>query len=396
MKRVVPIAIALCLVAALAYAFWPQPLPVDLAPVVRGPLEVTVDEEGKTRIKDRYVVSAPLAGRLRRIELREGDPIEAGKTLIAMIEPGDPTLLDARSLAEAEARVRAAEASLLQAGPNLERAKAALEYAQSENRRFRQLAEKNVATKTEIENSELLVRTRAEELKSAEYAIQISQFELDLARAALTYSKPNGELSAEREGVAIHSPVDGRVLHVYQKSATVVTPSTELVEVGDPANLEVEIDVLSQDAVVIGPGTQVRLEQWGGSAPLRGHVRLVEPAAFTKVSALGVEEQRVNVIVDFDDPPAQRSALGDGYRVEARILTWHSPDVLKVPSSALFRTEQNWTVYRIVDGKATLTPVEIGHNNALEAEVVNGLSEGDFVIPHPSDKLTDGQRVVKR
>lgn len=400
MKRGLPIAVGLLLLFALLYAFWPKPIPVDMASVTKGRMEVTIDEEGKTRIKERYTVSAPLAGRLRRIELDPGDPVEAGETLVAVIEPVNPALLDARSLAESTARVKAAEASVRQAEPNLERARTELKYAESEYRRARQLAEKNNIADQELENAEMTLRVRTEELKAAQFAQQIAQFELELAEAALVRVQPrvaeSTESPPESPRFDILSPVNGRVLHVFEENAVVVTPGTKLLEVGDPLDLEIEIDVLSSDAVKISPGDPVRFEHWGGDFPLWGTVRLVEPAAFTKISALGVEEQRVDVVVDFSDPPEKRETLGDGFRVEARIIYWEGQDVTKVPANALFRRGQEWAVFRVDDGVARLTPLKIGKINALEAEVLEGLSEGDVVVAHPGDKVEDGVKLVSR
>jgi len=412
MRRLLPILLTLLLAAGMTYAFWPRPVPVDLGEVVQGDLEVTVDEEGKARIKERYTVSAPLGGRLRRIELDPGDPVETGKTLLAVIEPNDPALLDKRELAEAEARVKGADASLSQAAPRLEAARAALEYAQNEYRRKRTLRERGGITESELEDAELLVRTRGEDLKAAQFAVQIAQFELEQAQAALVRSRPEAADSetvngAEIESAAspgtttvprieIRSPITGRVLHVFQESAGVVTAGTSLIEVGNPEDLEIEIDVLSSDAVAIKPGAPVRLVHWGGDFPLTGDVRLVEPAAFTKVSALGVEEQRVDVVVDFTDPPEKRTALGDGYRVEARIVVWQGRDIIKVPSSALFRQGDDWAVYRVIAARAVLTPIKLGHSNALEGEVLEGLALHDVVIVHPSDKVVDGVKVIRR
>jgi HlyD family secretion protein len=419
MRRLLPILLALLLIAGLTYAFWPRPVPVDLGEVTQGDLEVTVDEEGKTRIKERYTVSAPLGGRLRRIELDPGDEVQAGKTLLAVIEPNDPALLDKRELAEAEARVKAADASLSQAAPRLETARVALEHAQNEYRRKRTLKERGGITESELEAAELLVRTRGEDLKAAQFAVQIAQFELEQAKAALVRSRPdiadnepvNGAeinpgassnespTTTDASAVArieIHSPITGRVLHVFQESAGVVTAGTSLIEVGNPEDLEIEIDVLSSDAVAIKPGAPVRLVHWGGEFPLSGDVRLVEPAAFTKVSALGVEEQRVDVVVDFTDPPEKRAALGDGYRVEARIVVWQGKNVVTVPASAPFRQGDGWAVYRVVGERAVLTPIEVGHSNSLAYEVLKGLSVGDVVVVHPSDKVVDGVKVIRR
>ena len=400
MRNLVWILIGCGVLAAVGYALWPKPVLVDLTTVSTGPMQVTVDEEGKTRIKERYKVSAPLSGQLRRIELDPGDPVQAGVTLLAVIEPSDPDLLDARSRAEARARVKAAEAVMQQATPNLERARASLEFAQAEHGRVRTLFEQENATQQQLERAELDVRTKVEEHKAAQFAVQIATFELEQAQAVLLRSEPNA--SGTTDGVTesprfdILSPISGCVLHVLEQSAAVVQAGTRLVELGDPADLEVEVDVLSSDGVLIERGSPVVFDHWGGEAPLHGRVRLVEPAAFTKISALGVEEQRVYVVADFDEPPEQRVSLGDGFRVEARIVTWRSDNVLRVPAGALFRHEEKWAVFRLEDGRARLRHVEIGHLNAQEAELLGGLATGDQLVAHPSDKVEDNVRIEQR
>lgn len=397
MRRLIPVLVGIVIVAAIVYAFWPKPIPVDIEVVETGPLVVTVEEEGRTRIKEKYIVSAPLGGQLRRIELDPGDAVEAGKTLLAVIEPTDPTLLDERALAEAEARVRAAEANLEQARVSVERARVAVEYAQSDDRRIRQLREKRQATQEQLEQVELVVRTRAEDLRGAEFQAQIAQFELQQARAALTRTGPSEEGSEDLDRqIQIRSPINGKVLRVFQKSAAVVAPGAQLVELGDPRDLEVEVDVLSSDAVKIAGGDRAFLEHWGGPGALQGRVRRVEPAGFTKISALGVEEQRVYVIIDFEEPYENRESLGDAFRVEARIVVWEEPDVVKVPASALFRVGSDWAVFRVNDTKAHLTILRVGQQNPNEAQVLEGLQPGDRVIAHPGDKITDGVHVVER
>lgn len=395
-KRVLAAAAALAIAGAIVYAMLPAAVLVDLTVVGRGPLEVTVEDDGQTRIRERYVVSSPLAGRLLRIELRAGDPVEAGKTLLAVVEPGDPALLDARALAEAEARLRAAEAASKQAEPNLEQARAALDFARSEHRRLKRLHEQRQVALSELERAELEERTQLEAYRAAEYAVQIARFEADLARAALVRTRPESSTSAEPWRMEIHSPIDGRVLRVLQESALVVSAGTPLVELGDPSDLEVVVDVLSSDAVRIRPGDPVRLEHWGGENPLAARVRLVEPSGFTKISALGVEEQRVNVIIDFDGPLDQRAALGDGYRVEARVVIWQGDDVLQVPTSALFRYRGDWAVFVVERGRAVRRVVRLGQRSTWAAEVLEGLSAGEAVIIHPSDKVDPGVRVRPR
>jgi len=402
-------------VGGLGYAFWPEPVEVDVATVERGTVRVTVDEDGKTRIREKYVVSAPLAGRLLRINMDPGDPVVAGKTLLATIEPRDPELLDARTVAQAEARVKAAEASLKKVEPQLEEIRVAQAYAEAELARLRRASA--AVSRSDLENAELLYRQRSEELRSMRIQEEIARFELEQAQAALLRTRPrddgfatpsasngtNSFNSATGEGggnggwnFTIYSPINGRVLRVFQESAAVVTAGTPLLELGDPTDLEIEVDVLSRDAVKIEPGALVLLEHWGGDEELHGRVRLIEPSGFTKVSTLGVEEQRVNAIVDLVDPPEARTALGDGFRVEARIVIAEAEDVLKVPTSALFRVGDKTAVYRVVDDVVHEQIVTIGHQNGLEAEVREGLSTGDQVVIHPSDQVEDGIRVRRR
>lgn len=405
-RKLLLLLFALGIAAAVGYGLIPEPVQVDLAPVVSGAVRVTVDQDGKTRIRERYVVSAPLAGRLLRIALDPGDEVKAGETLLATIEPRDPDLLDARSIAQAEARVKAAEAALEKMEPVLEEMRAAQEFAEAELKRVRDARRNNsqAVSASEVESKELAYRTRTALLRSARHNEEIARFELDQARAALIRSRPlennssgNGEPDAGNGwNFAIHSPIDGHVLRVFQESTAVVTPGTPLLELGDPSDLEVEIDVLSRDAVKVEPGALVLLEHWGGDRTLQGRVRLVEPSAFTKISTLGVEEQRVNVIVALVDPPAERESLGDGFRVEARIVVAETTDVLKVPTSALFRSGEDWAVFRAVDGVANLQVVELGLQNGLEAEVVEGLREGDLVVVHPGDNVADGTSIERR
>jgi HlyD family secretion protein len=424
--------IAALIVAGLAYAFIPRPVAVDLVKVDRGTVRVTVDEDGKTRIREKYVVSAPLNGRILRISLDPGDQVEAGKTLLTMIEPRDPELLDARSIAQAEARVKAAEAALQQMDPELEKTRTAQAWAESEATRIRKAFRGGGVTESDLDTAEFTLRQRGDELRSAKIAENIARFELEQAKAALVRSRPRvgdavpstqsirtaaaappatvdgtGHISPLAGDVTpdgqkndwdfpIYSPINGSVLRVMQESSAVVTPGTPLVELGDPADLEVEVDVLSRDAVMIHPGDAVLLEHWGGAAPLKAQIRVVEPSGFTKISTLGVEEQRVWVIADLVDPPERRPTLGDGFRVEARIVIDEARNVLRIPTSSLFRAGEQTAVFRVVDGVAHQQIVKVGRQNGLEAEVVEGLSEGDVILLHPSDQIDDGTKVRQR
>ncbi|MBL9209081.1 MAG: efflux RND transporter periplasmic adaptor subunit [Opitutaceae bacterium] len=389
-------AAGVALLGVLAYAFMPRPAPVEIVRVASGPLRVTVDEDGRTRIKERYAISTPLGGQLRRIELHSGDAVRAGVTVLASIDPVAPALLDARTRAQLEARLRAAEAQADLAGPRVERARATQELAQRDYVRVTRLADEKAVSRQELDRSREAARVAAEDLKVAEYARRIAGFELEQARAALARSIP-GPRSEECTGeMKIVAPVDGRVLRVWQEDSAVVAPGTRLLEIGDPSDLEAEIDVLSSDAVRIPRGARVLFEHWGGDAPLEGRVRVVEPAGFLKISALGVEEQRVNVIADLVTPPAQRRTLGDAYRVEARIVVWESDQVLKAPVGALFRHQGAWAVFALRGGRARLTKVEVGHGDGREVELRGGLAAGDEVVVHASDKVSDGVRVTVR
>ena len=396
LKRIVFAVMSLALVAVVVVAFLPKPVSVDLAEATRGPMRVTVDEDGRTRIKERYVVSAPLGGRLRRIGLDPGDPIEAQASVLALIEPTDPKLLDARQRAEAEARVRAAEAGLRRAGANLEQAKASLEYAQDELERLQDAFARGGAAPHELDTKALLERQASEAYRAAQFAQEIARFELEQARSALLRTQTPASGATAGVPFAIHAPISGCVLRVFQESVAVVTPGTPLLEVGDPADLELVIDVLSVDAVRIQPGAAVIVEHWGGDEPLEAAVRLVEPQAFTKVSALGVEEQRVNVIADFVSPYEDRRALGDGFRVEGRIVIWEADDAVQVPASCLFRDGERWAVFVSAGGRAALRHLEIGRQNGLAAEVRRGLEPGTLVVVHPSDRIADGVALAAR
>jgi HlyD family secretion protein len=392
-SRLAAVLVGLAVVALLVWALLPKPVAVDLGSAERGHLVVTVDQEGKTRVHDRYVVSAPFAGRVLRIGLEPGDPVAAGETVLATFEPSAPGLLDARSLAAAEAGVRAATANLGQARSERQGAAAQHEYAVVEAGRARRLAAEEIVSQESLDSAELQERAAADALRSAEFAVAAAEHELEVARARLVQA---GGAKTPEGVLEISSPVDGVVLQRLQESAAVVIAGEPLLVVADPARLEIVSDLLSSDAVKVSAGDRVMIEQWGGGETLDGVVRRVEPYGFTKVSALGVEEQRVNVIVDFSDPRAAWQALGDGYRVELRVVVWEG-DVLWVPTSALFRgSDGGWAVFVAEGGRAVRRAVEVGHRDGLHAEVLDGLAAGAEVIVHPSDSVTDGVRVEPR
>jgi HlyD family secretion protein len=379
----------------LVWSFWPQPVLVEVTEVARGPLRVTVDEDGRTRVRERYVVAAPLTGRLQRIELDPGDRVTAGETVLAIMDPQEPELLDPRALAQAEARVHAAEAALERAEPAVERERAELAFADSVVARQRALVQSNAVAKERLEEAEMLQCARSQDQRAALFARDIARFELEMARAALLYARPADPIT-DSPHFSVKAPVSGQVLRILQRSATVVRSGTELIEVGDARDLEIEVDVLSSDGVAISPGAKAFLEQWGGDKPLDAVVRLVEPSAFTKISALGVEEQRVNVILDLLTPPEQRQSLGDGFRVEARIVLWEERDVLQTPTGSLFRHGDDWAVFVVADGVARRRTVQLGQRNSLVAQVLGGLQAGELVILHPSDQVRDGIAVQQR
>ena len=380
-RRWLPYAGAIILVAAIVIGLWPQPIPVETAPAAVGVLRATVNEEGKTRVKQRYVVSAPVTGQLRRIAFKAGAEVHAGETVLAVIDPLSPTLLDARTLTLAEARRDTASA-------NLEKARIAQAFAASELRRFQKLfAERTVAAQ-ELEAIQLRESSASRETAAAESALR--QAEAELAEFAATVPAATNSVRAPRE---LKAPSNGRVLRVFEENARVITAGAPLLEIGDPADLEIVIEVLSRDGAAISPGTKVELEQWGGGEPLAARVRLVEPAAFTKVSALGVEEQRVNVIADLLTPPEQRRSVGDNFRVEARIIVWETNDALKVPAGALFRRGDQWAIFVVANGRAQLRSVKVGRSSGTETQILDGLKAGDQVILYPGSRVHDGQRV---
>jgi HlyD family secretion protein len=385
------IILAALLIGAVGWGFWPRAEPVETAEVARRPLAVTVEEEGRTRVRDRYVLHAPVAGYLRRIELDVGDAAPLGATL-ATLDPLRPATLDQRSRAETEARVAAARAELARREAAARQAVAEAELAAAEFARREGLVEKGLVSRSQFDEARGRMRATEAARRAANAAIEVARYELEAANAALRYTS-SGEAGKPLETVLVRSPVEGRVLAVRQESAGVVAAGQPLLEVGDPGELEVEVEVLSRDAVRIAPGGRVLFERWGGEGALEGVVRTVEPTGFTKVSALGVEEQRVRVIVDFASPPETWRRLGDGYRVEAVFVVWERADALTVPASALFRRDDGWAVFAVEGGRARQREVTVGPGSGLLTEIVAGLEEGDTVIVHPGDAVSDGVRV---
>ncbi len=391
--RWVVISLAVVAVVGLIAVAWiPNPVEVEFSEVHRGSLVVTVNEDGRTRVKDRFVVSAPVTGNLARLDLEAGDTIEEGQVLARLV-PLPPPLLDSRTRAEAKARVDAAMAARHQAQAAVNRARFQRDFAKQESERALAVVQQGGLARSDADRAVSNYGSSKEDLRSAEFGARVAEHQLKLAQTALMQLSGQGE---EGEQWEIMSPVAGQVLKVFQESEGVAQGGTAILEVGDPAALEVVVDVLSQDATRIPAGAPTLIERWGGKNPLRGHVRVVEPSAFTKLSALGVEEQRVNVIIAMDDAREHWSSLGDGYRVEARISVWQGDDVLKVPASAVFRSDENWATFVVEDGTAVVRMVELGETNGLETEVLSGLEEGDTVIAYPSDSVRDGVSVESR
>lgn len=428
---------AIATFTAIVWAFRPTPIVVETQAVTRGELQVSVAAEGKTRIRDRFVISAPVSGRLTRIQLKAGDAVQPGE-IVAQIEPLTLTapvqealgrLAEARAqregvatqrpksatLAQAQTRIQAAIATQRQAEASVAQAQAAFNQAQRDRQRAQDMAASGVISRRDRENAELVEITRAKELESATLAAKAASAEVDVARAALTVLQAEqrdpdyllkvydariasieadlAKLQDEANRTSVRSPSGGQVLRLLQQSAQSVTAGTPLLEIGDISKLEIVIDVLSTDALRIKPGNVILVQAGAGMPMLKAKVRQVEPSAFTKISALGVEEQRVNVIGDFINAPA---SLGDGYRSDVQIVVWQNPNVLKVPLSALFRCDQAWCVFSVQDSKAQERSIEIGQRSTFEAEVQKGLQAGETVILHPNEQITTGTLVKSR
>jgi HlyD family secretion protein len=380
-RRWIPYAGTAVLLALIVFGLWPQPVLVETAKVTSGSLRATVNEEGETRIKQRFIVSAPVSGQLRRVPFKPGEQVVAGETVLAIIDPPASSPLDPRTRSTTEARRDTAAA-------NLEKARAAHNFAVSELKRNEKLHADGTISVQELEGAQLREISTAREKVAAESTLRQAEAELaDFARA-----DGNGANSA-LSPTEVRSPVTGRLLRVFEESTRPVTAGMPLLEVGDPTDLEVVIEVLSRDGAVIQPGASVVLEQWGGREPLEARVRLVEPAAFTKISALGVEEQRVNVIADLMTPKEQRANLGDNFRVEARIVTWETNETLKAPSGALFRRGEHWEAFVVEDGRARLRKITIGPSSGTETQVLDGVKAGDELILYPGDRIRDRLRV---
>jgi len=379
-RRWLPYAGAVLVAGLIVAGLWPQPVPVETASATLGRLRATVNEEGKTRIRQRYVISAPVAGHLRRVDFKAGAEAKAGESVLAIIDPVAPNLLDARARSLAEARRDTA-------ADNLEKARAEHDFASKELRRFQALYVEKTVSVQEREGAELRENSAAKSEAATESALR--QAEAELAEFSPGNTSPSG---SARLPIEVKAPANGRVLRVFEENSRVVAAGTPLVEVGDPFDLEVVIEVLSRDGAAIRPGDKVELEQWGGCEALEARVRLVEPAAFTKVSALGVEEQRVNVVADLITPSDRRPTVGDNFRVEAKIIIWETDQALKIPAGALFRRGESWAAFVLNGSRAHLRTVKAGRSSGTETQILEGIKPGEEVILYPGGRVQDGQR----
>ncbi|MBI5500723.1 MAG: HlyD family efflux transporter periplasmic adaptor subunit [Deltaproteobacteria bacterium] len=391
LKRIFLLVLVLAITGGVVYAFLPRPIPVDTATVRRGPLRVTVEAAGRTRARDRYVVAAPILGQLARITLHPGDQVAAGD-VVATIAPPPSPLLDARTRAELDARVAAAEAAESQAKATIASAELARGQAYRERARAKTLFDTQALTRRELDAAEFELRARQRDVEAAALAVETAHRHVEAARAALAGSSDN---LPSTPSVPVRSPTHGVVLAVLQENEGPVAPGTPLLAIADPSALEVVADFLTADAARMIPGARVELRQWGGPMPLAGSLRRIEPAAFTKISALGIEEQRVNVLIDpVADSPWP--ALGDGWRVEAGVVVWETRDALLAPSGALFRDGEHWAAFVVVDGRVGRRHVTLGHRGASDVEILGGLRAADLVVLHPGQNLSDGAEVELR
>lgn len=403
-KRAVWIVVAGVALAGAAWLAWPQPIPADFAQVDRGRMEVTVDDDGKTEVRHVYTVSAPIAGRVLRIShppgdegvsRHVGDQVTANDTVVAVMQPSTPGFLDVRTREEAAAAVAAADAAVKYAESEVHRLEAAVAFYRAELARTEALSRTQTVSIQALDKAKFDAATNQASLISAN--AQVDVWQKVRASLAARLIDPSSELAAVEPParVQIRAPATGRVLKIVQDSEAVVQAGAPLIEIGDPLDLDVVADLLSTDAVQVKVGAPVRIDGWGG-APVRGRITRIDPAGFLKVSALGIEEQRVRVTIDFVDPPEAWSRLGHDYRVTVHVTVWQGDAVLRVPVGALFRKGDDWAVFAVRDGRARTVPIQVGHRNGQTAEVVSGLSESDRVVLHPSDRIADGTRVAER
>lgn len=398
LRRLLAALVIAAIGAALVWALWPEPVAVDLATATRGPLVVTVSDEGEARIREVYTVSAPVGGKVTRSPREEGDTVRAGETVVARIEPSEPAFLDIRTLGELSAAVAAAEAAVTLADAELSQAEARLTFAVNDQKRAASLVERKTIAPREFEERSLEVTDAEAAVSTARAAAEMRRRELDSARARLI--QPGVAALPPREDerccVTVRAPTDGVVIEVPVESEQVVAAGTPLIRLGDPADLEVVVDLLSHDAVRVTPGARAFIDGWGGPR-IPARVRRIAPAARTEISALGIEEQRVEVILDLEAEPGETRRLGHNYRVIASVVVWEADDALTVPLGALFRENGGWATFVVAqDGTARLRPVTIGERSDAKVQILDGLKESERVVVHPSDRVTDGVRVTQR
>lgn len=396
LKRVLVWTVAVAVLGgAVAWSYRPRPVAVDLVEASMRPLTVTVTEEGRTRVRDVYIVSAPVMGRVRRLGLEVGDPVIAGQTTIAEIVPTTPAFLDERARAEAAADVAAAEDGLVLATAQVDQSQAELEFAVAELDRARSLAASGTISERSVEDALRQFRTRRAALATANARVKVAAHALTRARSHLTPPLPpaGGEAC---DCIVLKAPVSGQVLELHHESEGVVAPAQALVSLGDPADIEVIAELLSTDAVKVERGMQVRIDGWGGEGHLEGVVERVEPFGFTRVSALGIEEQRVNLRVKLMGDKAAWASLGHGFRVDVAVVVWESSSVLTIPLTALFRSDGQWAVFVSEDGIAKTRIVEAGRSAGLAVQITDGLVPGERVVLSPSDRIRDGVPIVAR
>ena len=395
-KRATGALIAAAAIAGVIWFGWPRPIAVDIATVAKGPMEVTVDDEAKTRVRHIYTVSAPLAGKVLRTSRHVGDQVTADETVVAIMQPTTPSFHDVRSHEELQAALAAAEAAVRLAETEVRRIEAALAFSRIELQRAQALAPTGAISLKALDKAKFDVETNEAALASTKAQLEVRRNER--ASVAARLIDPSSSAAPQSDPaccVQIRAPVTGRILKIIQESEAIVHAGAPLIDIGDPADLEVVADLLSTDAVQVKPGASVRIDGWGGS-PIQGRVTRVDPAGFLKVSALGIEEQRVRTTIDFVDPPETWSRLGHDYRVIVHVTIWQATDVLMVPVGALFRKDDSWAVFTVANGRARTTLVQIGHRNTRMAEVISGLSDGDRVVLHPSDRVEDGISISER
>lgn len=391
------IGVAALVAAALVAAFWPQPVEVDIGSVESGAMRLTVDEEARTQVRDPYVVSTPIAGHLLRVDLQPGDRVIQGETVVARMLPTNPAALDIRTREQAGAVINAAKAALRVAEADLNRAMSDRDLAQTALDRTRKLFEQGNVSQAALERSESAMLSAQATVDTARAAISMRVADLNNAEANLISFDSIGQARSASEAINLPSPITGVVLRVLQESETILPAGAPILEIGNTdTDLEIVVELLSSDAVRVSVGDPVEIDNWGGSGILNGVVERIDPFGFTKYSALGVEEQRVNAVIRFTGPPEDRMGLGHGFRVEARVIVWQNTDTLIIPSSALFRDNGGWAVFRVVDSRVVFTDVDLGENNGFEAQVLDGLSQGDTVVLYPPASLEDGARVVAR